>query len=118
MFLGREKLILQLEGVVQDHLLGGGLLVESVKNDHKGFQLPSISSCLLPMCAGFPKRWVQPAYVVFCPLRRGSPVTTSHLFFFVEAILTQATVNPSDTSVPDKPLSSLLFSSVCRASGR
>lgn len=87
MFLRRQKFLLQLEGVF--HLLGGGLLVESVKSDHKGFQLPSIS-CLLPTCADFPKRWVQSEYVVVCPLGRESPMTTSHLFFFVETILTQA----------------------------
>lgn len=38
MFLEREKFLLQLEGVVQDHL-GERVLVESLKNDHKGFQL-------------------------------------------------------------------------------
>lgn len=42
MFLGREKFLLQLEGVVQDRLLGGGLQLSQLRMTTKA----SNSSCL------------------------------------------------------------------------
>ena len=45
-------------------------------------------------------------------------MTKTHLFFFMEAVLMQGVdgLNLGDTSKLDEPLSSLSFSSTCRAS--